>query len=360
MPIFITRRRFCGALLASVAVFVAHGAVAPMARAASEITVLNWQGYGTDEAWALKAFTEKTGIEVKHDYFNSEEEMVTKLRLNPGVYDVVVVNTARTQQLVAEDLLEPITLADVSNAPGLAPALRDHSNLAVDGKPYGVAWVWGMNSLGVREDKVASADTYAVLSDPTYAGRAALFDDAVTAVGVGALMTGQDINNPTDFETIRAKLREMKPNVKLLWTSEDQWNKAFSAGEFDVSIYWSGASARSKKSFGLPVKFAIPKEGAIGWLDSLGVPASSTKKQDALQFINYMIDPAFYVQWATTVGAPASANTSAMDALPADDLNKVIHKPEYLDKLQFMSALPEDRRNQFLQLWEETKAFYAE
>lgn len=175
MGIIMDRRRFGGMLLASVAAVAIHAASAPGAYAASDITVLNWQGYGTDEAWAVKAFTDKTGIEVKHDYFNSEEEMVTKLRLNPGVYDVVVVNTARTQQLVAEDLLEPVTLADVPNAASLAPALREHPNLVIDGKPYGVPWVWGMNSLGVREGKVANADSYAVLTDPAYAGRVALF-----------------------------------------------------------------------------------------------------------------------------------------------------------------------------------------
>ena len=32
----------------------------------------------------------------------------------------------------------------------------------------------------------------------------------------------------------------------------------------------------------------------------------------------FMIDPTFYVEWATKVGAPASANNSAMEALPAD------------------------------------------
>ena len=56
--------------------------------AAESIRVLNWQGYGTDEAWAVEIFTERTGIEVEHDYFNSEQEMLTKLRTNPGAYDV--------------------------------------------------------------------------------------------------------------------------------------------------------------------------------------------------------------------------------------------------------------------------------
>jgi spermidine/putrescine transport system substrate-binding protein len=354
----IDRRLFGALILSGAAAFAVCSPAA--AQSATEITVLNWQGYGTDEAWALEKFTADTGITVKHDYFNSEEEMVTKLRLNPGVYDVVLVNSARVSQLAAEDLIEPIDLAAVPNAEGLAPTLREHSNIVIDGEPHGVAWVWGINALGYRDGTVDAPDSFSVLSDPALAGRVALLDDAVTEIGVGALLTGQDINNPTDFDAIREKLREMKPNVKLIWTSEDQWNKAFSAGEFDVAIYWSGAAARSRKTFELPVSFTVPEEGAIGWLDSLTVPASSEKKTEALAFINYMIDPEFYVEWATKVGAPASANTAAMEALPADDLNKAIHKPEYLEKLQFMSALPDERRNQFLQVWEETKAFYAE
>jgi spermidine/putrescine transport system substrate-binding protein len=72
-----------------------------------------------------------------------------------------------------------------------------------------------------------------------------------------------------------------------------------------------------------------------------------------------MIDPKFYVAWATQAGAPASANTAAMEQLPADDLNRRIHKSEYLSKLQFMSALPDERRQAFNDIWEETKAFYA-
>ncbi|HRX36896.1 MAG TPA: spermidine/putrescine ABC transporter substrate-binding protein, partial [Aestuariivirga sp.] len=57
---------------------------------AAEIRVLNWQGYGTDEAFAVEAFEKKTGTTVVHDYFTSEQEMLTKLRTNPGAYDVVL------------------------------------------------------------------------------------------------------------------------------------------------------------------------------------------------------------------------------------------------------------------------------
>lgn len=354
----IDRRRF-GQLMGSGLVAGAAASLLPRrVWAAETITVLNWQGYGTDEVWALEDFAAKTGIQVQHDYFNSEPEMVTKLRTNPGVYDVVLINSARTQQVAAEDLIAPIDLSQVPNASQLAPELRDHPNLFFDGAHYGVAWAWGLNALALREGKVTGVDSFSVLADPAYADRAALFDDDITMIGVAALMTGQDINDPKDMNAISETLKSFKKNVKLLWSSEDEWNKAFAANAFDVSIYWSGAVARSRNIHKLPVEFIVPKEGAIGWLDGLSVAATSEKKEAALAFINYMIDPTFYVEWAK-VGAPASANTAAMDQLPADDQNKLIHKAEYLSKLQFMSAMPDERRMAFSDLWQEVKAYYA-
>lgn len=354
-----TRRHFTLNLGLGLVASVGIGLLQHPARAAETITVLNWQGYGTDEAWALKQFTEQTGIQVKHDYFNSEEEMLTKLRTNRGVYDVVLINSARTTQAAGEGLLAPIDLGKLPNAAALSPALGDSSNFKLDGATYGVAWLWGINSLAVRDGMAGNPDTLAALASPAYANRVALFDDAVTAVGVGALLSEQDINNPADMKAVAQKLRAMKPDVTLLWSSEGQWNKSFAAGEFDISIYWSGAAARSRNVHKLPVTFIIPPEGAIGWLDGLSLPKESAKQASALAFINYMIDPQFYYKWATEVGAPASANQAAMQSLPADSLNRTIHKAEYLQKLKFMGPLPDTRRQAFLDLWEETKAYYA-
>jgi spermidine/putrescine transport system substrate-binding protein len=352
-----SRRRVLSLLSSGVAATAGMALFPGASRAAVKITVLNWHGYGTDEAWALKKFTEKTGIEVVHDYFSSEAEMLTKMRTNPGVYDVVLINSARNQQAAGEGLLAPIDFSKVTNAAGLSPELREHANLKTNGKVYGVAWVWGITALATREGS-PKPDSYAALADPTYK-KVALFDDAVTGVAIGALLSGQDMNNPKDLAVVTEKLKAIKPNLHSLWSSEDQWNKAFAAKEFDLSVFWSGASVRSKRNSKLPVEFVVPKEGGIGWLDTLTVPATSKNPDAALAFIDYMIDPTFYVEWATKIGAPASANASAMEKLPADDLNRLIHKPEYLKTMTLQSALPDDRREAFNNLWEEVKAFYA-
>ena len=46
-------------------------------------------------------FKQKTGLDVVHDYFNSEQEMLTKLRTNPGTYDVVLMNTIYVMEAAA-------------------------------------------------------------------------------------------------------------------------------------------------------------------------------------------------------------------------------------------------------------------
>lgn len=355
----ITRRNTLKLMSGAVIAGAAFSAMPRMAFSAGKITVLNWQGYGTDEAWSIKAFAEKTGIEVVHDYYSSESEMLTKLRTNPGAYDLVVLNAARCAQATAEDLLQPIDFSKVPNAATIDANLRSNANFLKDGKGYAVPWVWGMTSLAIR-DGMPVPDSYKVLADPAYKGRVAMDDDAIICVAAGALMTGQDMNNPKDLGAIRDALKSIKPNVKLLWSTEDQWNKSFAAKEFDLSLFWSGGSVRSKRNSKLPVDFVVPKEGGIGWVDGLGIPASAPNAEGALVFANWLIDPTFYVEWATKVGAPASSNSAALASLPADDLSRQVHKPEYLKTMGIMSALPDDRREAFNNLWQEVKAFYAE
>ena len=56
-----------------------------------------------------------------------------------------------------------------------------------------------------------------------------------------------------------------------------------------------------------PVEFVVPTEGAITWLDVLSLAKDAPNKAGALAFIDFMINPDFYVQWDTQAGAAVSA-----------------------------------------------------
>lgn len=322
---------------------------------AAEIRVLNWQGYGTDEAWAVEAFEKNTGNKVVHDYFTSEQEMLTKLRTNPGAYDVVLINSAFTGQAKAEGLIAKIDTSGMPNVKDLAPNMGENADLAPGGEVYGVAWTWGVTSLTVNKDVVKDTpNSLNVMWDPQYAGKVSIRDDGVEAVQFAALATGQGINGIEDIAAVKEKLKALMPQVKAFWSSENDWNQFFSAGDFVVSTFWSGGAGRSA-SKGLPVQFVIPQEGAIGWLDGLSIPASSKNPEAARAFINYMIAPEFYVKWAAS-GAPSSANAKANAALPDTDFNKlVLGDPAVVARIQFMQPLSDDLRKQYLELWQDVK-----
>ncbi|MEM1006768.1 MAG: extracellular solute-binding protein, partial [Pseudomonadota bacterium] len=245
---------------------------------ADEIRVLNWQGYGTDEDWAIEAFTEATDHTVVHEYFNSEQEMLTKLRTNPGAYDVVLINAAFTPQAQAEGLIGPVDSALVANFADVPADLAANVDLNAGGALHGVPWTWGLTSFAVNtnsfDEMPASIE---VFWDPAHAGKVSIRDDALEAVQFAAIATGQDINDIQDLDAVQAKLAALMPQIKTYWGSENDWNQFMAAGDLAVATFWSGSASRSMAS-GLPVQFVVPQEGAIGWLDGLSIPTSSTKK----------------------------------------------------------------------------------
>jgi spermidine/putrescine transport system substrate-binding protein len=323
---------------------------------ADEIRVLNWQGYGTDQTWATEAFQKATGHTVVHEYFNSEQEMLTKLRTNPGAYDVVMINAVFAPQATEEGLIAPIDVTTMKNYGGIPDSFAKDPKLGTNAAVYGVPWTWGLTSFAVNTQAYDTLPTsIQALWDPAHEGRVSIRDDALEAMQIGALATGQDINDISDLDAVQAKLAELMPQLRTFWSSENDWNQYMAAGELDAATYWSGSAARSA-AMGLPVQFVVPEEGAIGWLDSLSIPDSSTHRQAAGQFIDWMIDPEFYVKWNED-GAPASANADAAAALPDDAFNKVVlADPDVVARVHFQDATSPETREQYLQIWQTLKA----
>lgn len=339
----------------AITAFTLGGALLGSAYAA-DVSVLNWKGYGTDAEWAVSAFEEATGNKVVHDYFNSEQEMLTKLRTNPGAFDVVLINSAYTGAAIEEGLIAPIDVSGISHFDDLAPNMASNADLVPEGEVYGVPWTWGLTSFAVNTSAFDSPpESLEIFWNSDHKGRIGWRDDALESVQMSALVTGQDINNITDMDVIKERLVALMPQIKTFWSSEGDWNQFMAAGDFDAATIWSGSASRSI-SKGLPVEFVVPKEGAIGWLDGLSIPASSTNKEAATAFINWMIDPEFYTRWAEE-GAPASANAKAAAALPEENFNRaVLGDPEIVARVQFMQPVSDEDRKLYLELWQELKA----
>ncbi|WP_404933494.1 ABC transporter substrate-binding protein [Nitratireductor sp. ac15] len=324
---------------------------------AAELHVLNWKGYGADEPWAVEAFEKATGHKVVNDFFNSEQEMLTKLRTNPGLYDVVMINAAFTGQALAESLIQPIDTAKIPNYADISGDKASSPMLNQDGKVYGVPWVWGLTAIAVNDKSFETLPTsISVMWDEAHKGRVVIRDDAVEAIQFGAIASGQDINDIKDMDAVKEKLTSLMPQIRTFWSSENDWNQMVASNQIDIGTYWSGSADRAKTQFNLPVSLVIPEEGAVAWLDAFSIPVGSDNVEGAEAFINYMIDPEFYVEWVTKVGAPVSANEKAVAALPEDAFNRaVMGDPKVADRIQFQAPVTDEQREKYLAIWQELK-----
>jgi spermidine/putrescine transport system substrate-binding protein len=324
---------------------------------AADLHVLNWKGYGTDEPWAIAAFEKSTGNHVINDFFNSEQEMLTKLRTNPGLYDVVMINAAFNDQAFGEGLIQTIDTSKIANYADIGVEKAKSPMLNHGGKVYGVPWVWGVTAIAVNDKSFPTLPTSInVMWDPAHKGRVILRDDAVEAIQFGAIATGQDINDIKDMDAVKAKLTSLMPQIRTFWSAENDWNQMVAANQIDVGTYWSGSADRAKKNFKLPVSLVIPKEGCVGWLDAFSIPKDSKNVEGAEAFINYMIDPSFYTEWVAKVGAPVSANDKALAALPADAFNRVVMgDPKVASRIKFQAPITDAQRAKYLALWQEIK-----
>jgi len=90
----------------------------------------------------------------------------------------------------------------------------------------------------------------------------------------------------------------------------------------------------------------------------MSIATGAPNVDGAKAFIDFMIDPAFYVKWDTDVGAPASANAKANSMLPATAFNRTAFQdPARVAKIQFMGPMSDELREKMLEVWQETKTY---
>lgn len=323
------------------------------------LRVLNWQGYGSDESFALDEFGKMYGVKVEHDYITSEEEMLTKLRTSPGVYDVLLPNLAYLPIAVQEGLLEPIDTSMLENWNDLLSRFKDLDDIRSNGQVYGVPWTWGATAMVYNTEVYPDGiDSMQVFWDPKYAGQIAWWDsyeDTMALVGIA--MGDPDPYHPKDLNAVKQKMMELMPQVKTLWASEDEFDKLFANKDISLGVFWSGSASRAATVMGLPMKFVIPKEGAIAWIDTWAIAKDAPNREAAYRWIDYMISSGFYIRWDTEVGAPAPTTQSSIDALPADAFNRaVMGDPQVISRLVWMQTVSAEDRQQWNQIWEEVKA----
>lgn len=317
--------------------------------AEEELRIFIWSEY-MDEEQMPADFEKATGIRVRLDIYENNEEMVAKL-LAGGVsqYDIVVPSDYIMPVLINQQLIQPLDHAQIPNLKNLKPIFR---NASYDpGNKWSVAWQWGTVGLMYRKDKVKPEDlqSWSILLDPAkQPGPFWLIDSVREMMGIPLLYLGYDFNSVDP--------KEVKEAADLLVATKKSKNcqgfKPGVGGKNDVvagtavaAVVYNGDAIQSVTEDPDKLGFTIPKEGSEIWYDSMCIPAKAPNVAAAHKWINWILEPEVGAA-LSNFNQYATPNEAAMPFITPEDLNNpgIYPTPEIMATLHFTKDLGKDSR----------------
>jgi putative spermidine/putrescine transport system substrate-binding protein len=295
-------------------------------------------------------FTKATGITVESVAEPTGEAWLVQLeqaaRAGAAPADVSMMSQVAILKGQATDLWAPLDAAKLPNSKNL---LDRFVNKYPDGRIAGIGAVSWYITLVTNTDVYKEAPTsWEALWDPANAdklGLLALVSNSflleVTAKtymgGTNALDTEEGILKALE------KLAEVKPNVRLWYRDEAQFEQALKSGEIPMGQYYHDVTGLAAAG-GFPVRSTFPKEGGILDSGSWAVSRASKKTEEAHVFIDYMCQPAIQATLSRKVGTSPTVKRDLLDlteqefAAVSSDIEPIIPRYDlYQTKSDFLN-----------------------
>jgi spermidine/putrescine-binding protein len=350
------------AATAAAALALAGCSLSPGGNSASgsggTLTVGIWKGYGADLPWVATQFKKETGASLKFVYIDSEQNLLDLMKQANGGIDVGLPNIQYIGAGINEGLFHPLDTSKLTNYNDIYPQFSSLKELRTGGNVYGIPWTWGSTGLFYNDKVFPTAPTsLSVLWNSQYQGKIALIDDPTVEIPITALYLGENPQQP-DISKVQPALQKLKNNAKLLYSSTDDLAKAISSGTVDLGIANSDTTGGIIGSGQPDLKYTIPQQGAVGWIDTWAISAKTKNLGLAYKWLNYMTGSEFLTQWADTPAdaSPAPANEKVVASLNQSVRTRLQTYPNKISSLALQLPEPAATLQSWVNAWQTVKA----
>jgi spermidine/putrescine transport system substrate-binding protein len=281
-----------------------------------KLRIISWADYVPADL--IAAFKKETGIDVEVTLSNNEE-MISKLRATGGAgYDLAQPSQDRIAAAQRDfGIYKPFDLSKIK-IEEFQPALLGivKRNTTVDGKQYGLPYLWGTDGLVVNAKRATVSD-YTDLCNPSLKGRTAIRLRRPTlmafafASGADPFALYGDIPAYSALlDKVGATLIACKPNFKFFYDNKDQLLNGIRSGEVLAAAMWdTGGWTLNREN--PDIHFIVPRSGALGWLDTFALPARGKNDAAAYAWINFTMRPENAAMVIKSVGNFSAAKDTA-------------------------------------------------
>ncbi len=282
------------------------------------LNVYNWGEYISDgfqgsldsnaafEEYFNENLAEKYGyyIEVNYSTYATNEDMYSKITSGAGTYDVIVPSDYMVDKLAKEGWLYAFDASTLPNYGNIYDSFKnapyyDPENL------YSVPYTYGMVGI-IYNTALVDAEDYAeeswgLLWNEKYKGKILQFNNPRDAFGSAMYYLGLDINTTDEavWRQAQAKLSEQKPLVQG-YVNEEIFNKMTTASAAVAPYFVGDYITMADQNEDLD--FFFPKEGTNYYVDAMCIPANSTHKDAAKEYINFMLSEEVAIANAVYIG----------------------------------------------------------
>jgi spermidine/putrescine transport system substrate-binding protein len=237
---------------------------------------------------------------------------------------------------------------------------------------HSVPWQSGITGIGYNPKLTKREITgFKDLLDSAFKGKIGMFSDMRDCMHLALLYNGIEPKDATvdDAKKAQQTLMDQAPLVRKYYGNE--YADDLSSGALAVTMAWSGDVFQLQ--FDNPeLKFIVPEEGGILWVDNMTIPKLAKHPIDAIQMMNFVYDPKIaaqiteYVNYICPVPAAKAIieqhqkdAVTAKDKEQADYLKSVAESPlvfptdDMLSKLRSYKVLTDAEEKEWNDLFQQ-------
>ncbi|MDP2144597.1 MAG: extracellular solute-binding protein [Gallionella sp.] len=288
--IFVGRKQ-----LLLVAAFLLSFIALPVWAATPVLRVLAWPGYAEPEV--VQSFEKRHGVRVEVTVITSDVSLWQKISMHNMDYDVFAVNVAELQRYITSNLVQPLQPEQIPNTHRQLVRFRNLAaipGLVSGGKTFGIPFTYSeMGLIYDRKQVSAPPTSIAALWDTQYRGKVIAYDGGTHNFSLAAQKL--KLKSPfhiaeADWQRVAENLIGMRRNVLGFYTQPEESAELFLRHKAALMFANYGMQqVHLLKNAGADIGYAIPKEGALTWLDCWVITRSVRDPELAHAWIDHLL-----------------------------------------------------------------------
>lgn len=318
------------------------------------LNIYNWGEFissGSDgNVDVNQLFTDRTGIRINYNTFQSNEEMLAKIIGGGADYDIICPSDYMISKLIKKNVLAQINFENIPNYKFIDESLK---NLSFDPEnKYSVPYLWGTLGIFYNKKFVDEKISWNSLWNKKYSQKILMFDNPRDSLSISMIKNGKSVNsnNKGDWYESFKDLKSQRALVQNYMS--DQIYDKLMGEEAYIAPYYYGYRMPDILSENENISFSIPTEGTIKFVDSMCILKNSKHKSEAEKYINFLCEYEI-----SLLNAKATGNLPAnKDTISFLEKENNIKNLDNIKNAEVLEDLPQDISKMNDELWLKVKA----